>query len=358
MSKGNTLNTLTNYKPTNLLINGSMNHWQRGTSITGISSPTYVSDRWYVEPIGITTNVDVDRSTDVPSKDFLYSAKITNQSVVGSIPTSAWLNYLQRVYYPDVFKYIGKRVSYSVWVKTNKAGQYNFFMYMGAGSVFYQLISNVTLTSGAWTKVTFKSKTPLPNDITNTSFIGAFIGVHLVSGTDHHQVQSSDWIRYPDVGPNRGATGQVNFCDTIGNEFYITGAMVHDNEDENAPFQYHGADVLDELDICRMYFQRIHYPLNAFAFTGIAASTTTLHGEFRYLRPMLKNPTPSVSSTGHFRIYNNILGNTTLTTFQSYYHTAEQCLLNAIGPGTITGGESYVLQSTNSGAYIDLDAEI
>jgi len=357
MAKGETLNTLTNYKPTNLLINSGMHHWQRGTSITGISSLTYVNDRWYVAPVGITTNVDVDRSTDVPSKNFLYSAKITNQSVVGSIPTSAWFNYIQKVYYPDVFKYIGKRVSYSVWVKTNKAGQYNFFMYMGSGSVFYQLISNVTLTSGVWTKVTFKSETPLPNDITNSGVTGGFVGVHLVSGTDHHQVQSSDWIRYPDVGANRGATGQVNFCDTIGNEFYITGAMVHDSEDENAPFQLRGSSVNDELAICKRYFNRAKYPSNAFAMMGNCTGSVGFHGQYKYPNSMIQTPTVSLSSNAHYRIYNLALNNSSFTTINYVTVNENDTLVSITGASGLTAGSPYLLQSINANAYIDINAE-
>jgi len=357
MGKGDTLNTLTNYRPGNLLINGAMDIWERGSSFTGLTTLTWVCDRWYVSPSGFSFNVDVARSTDSPNNSFAYSTKITNQSVVTPSGTN-FSNFLQRVHIPNVQKWIGKRVSFSCWVKTNKAGQYNFFLYMGTGAVFYQLHSNPTLTSGTWTKITFKSDSVLPNDVSFSGTVGAYIGVHLSSGSSNLGTATTDWMRYPDNAVLRGDTGQVNFHDTIGNEFYITGVMVHDNEDENAPFQLHGNDIEQEFDFCRMYFQRISYPVNAFAFTGIAASTTTLHGEFRYLRPMLKTPTPSVSSTGHFRIYNNILGNTTLTTFQAFFATAEQCLLNAIGPGTITGGESYVLQSTNSGAYIDLNAEI
>ena len=359
MGKGDTLNTLTNYRPNNLVLNGALDHWERGTSFVGISSgSTKVADRWYAQSNAMTPNYDIDRSTDVPDPNFSYSMKITNQSAIGSIPSGASNLIFQPCYSQNAYLYRGKKCTFSCWVKTNKAGTYHFFMWFGNGSVIYQRNKHVALSSSVWTKVSFKADSVLPDDFTTTSNVGGYFGCHFATGTSSHGADSDDWQRFPDVPIIRGSTGMVNFLDTVGNELYMTGVMVTDSEDENAPFQYHGADVLDELDKCRMYFQRIHYPLNAFAFTGIAASTTTLHGEFRYLRPMLKNPTPSVSSTGHFRIYNNILGNTTLTTFQSYFHTAEQCLLNAIGPGTITGGESYVLQSTNSGAYIDLDAEI
>ena len=62
----------------NLIINGAMQIWQRGTTIDSISNGSYLCDRWRVSHSGLDGNVDVDRSTDVPSGyGFGFSQKIS-----------------------------------------------------------------------------------------------------------------------------------------------------------------------------------------------------------------------------------------------------------------------------------------
>ena len=51
----------------NLIINGAMNVWQRGTTIDSITTANYLCDHWRIAHYGTDGNVDVDRSTDVPS---------------------------------------------------------------------------------------------------------------------------------------------------------------------------------------------------------------------------------------------------------------------------------------------------
>jgi hypothetical protein len=360
MAKGDTLNTLTNHRSNNLIINGAMDNFQRGTNLTGVPNG-YTADRYYYAPTGVTANIDVAQSSDVPSNiNLKYSMKVTNQSTVASVSASAFSTIYQKIPTDFARSLSGKKASCSFWAKTNKAGYYNFWAYLGGGSatISYELAKNMYLPANTWTKVTFRSLTNLPSDHVPNGLVGGYFGVHFCAGSNYYGNDTTDWRRIPDNSIIRGNASSVNWHDTIGNEFYMTGLMLTDNEDENAAFEYPGGSSLIDTDLCFSFFQRRLYLSNKFVFNGIAASTTTLHGKYSYLKPMIQAPTISLSNNSDFRIYNNVLGNTTITSPQFLFVSNIDCLFNMVGPGSLTGGAIYVMQSLVSTAYVDLDAEI
>lgn len=71
----------------NVIINGNFDYWQRGTTVTNISTQTYLSDRWKIVRSGAT--VDVLRQsftlgqTDVPYEPTYFHRMVVN-SVTGA----------------------------------------------------------------------------------------------------------------------------------------------------------------------------------------------------------------------------------------------------------------------------------
>lgn len=358
MSKGSTLNTLKNYRPRNILLNGNQKHWQRGTSFTGVTaSGTWLSDRFVNEFGGsLAANMDYVQSTDVPTgKEFEYSMKITNQSAIGSITAAQTCAVYQKVIWGNIKSLVGKRVTFSCWVKTNKPGKYNFFIFAGA-SPFYCMASNITLGNNVWERVSFRSATPLPSGISPSGLLGGYVGVHLAAGSNFYG-DPTDWVLNSDI---RGSATNVNFCDTVGNEFYMTGLMCHGSEDEDAEFSLHTSSDEEELYACRAYFQRISWTTSSF-IGPFYASGAVCEGLVRYLRPMIKTPTFTHSGASNFRMYNSGLhGGTqfTMTGISPNLGTDHSTYLYLSGLSGLTSGAFYFMQAFNTSAYFDLNGEI
>ena len=102
----------------NLIINGGFDIWQRGTSITGTyGNRPYTSDRWQIYTVNTGATATVTRSSDVPSSEFLYSAKFDASATTNRVTftTTVELPVAGNIY---PFK---ENATYtlSAWVKTD-----------------------------------------------------------------------------------------------------------------------------------------------------------------------------------------------------------------------------------------------
>jgi hypothetical protein len=114
----------------NLLINGGMNIFQRGTSQASITANGYyTADRWRIAANGLGTWTQ-SRSTDVPSaQGFGYSLKMDCTTADAS-PAATDLLILQQKIEGQNLQHLlkgtssAKKVTLSFWVKSNKTGTY------------------------------------------------------------------------------------------------------------------------------------------------------------------------------------------------------------------------------------------
>ena len=163
-----------NVKFRNLIINGSMDIAQRGTSFTGITSTqTYTLDRWFGRSLS-SSSMSVSQSTDAPDT-FLYSAKCQKPS-----GQSASVMRFEQPFETNNIVYLrGQKVTVSFYAKkganyspTNDA--FPIALYSGNGTERARNITafdnealnintSVTLTS-TWQKFSVTSST-LPSDL-------------------------------------------------------------------------------------------------------------------------------------------------------------------------------------------------
>jgi hypothetical protein len=103
----------------NLIINGAMQVWQRGTSRTGINTAPFVADRFwsYAE---ISTG-SIERSTDVPSGEGFVYSYYNNTNVGAPSGTNVELNVQGNA---SPF-YNGQTLTFSFWVKAPSASSGN-----------------------------------------------------------------------------------------------------------------------------------------------------------------------------------------------------------------------------------------
>lgn len=151
----------------NKIINGNFDIWQRGTSLTPSSEPTYVSDRWLHSHNGSTYGSHTiarqdftPGQTDVPGEP-QYFMRWT-MTTLGTDQTIA--DFLQRI--ERVRRFVGKTVTLSLWVRTSNGGTNNIRAFLiqdfgPAGSADVTIIGgNLTLTVDTWTKYTFSFVMP------------------------------------------------------------------------------------------------------------------------------------------------------------------------------------------------------
>jgi hypothetical protein len=179
-SGGNTA-TINSYTPTesnmagrNLIINGGLDVWQRGTSVSASSSNiTYTADRFAARPNSSTTTT-VSRSTSAP-EGFSYSALITRDS--GQTGTlTRFQTALETI---DMACLRGRVVTLSFYAKadsgyTTASSSLPVVLYVGNGTERLRAITSydnqttpisdsVTLTT-SWQRFTLTSTT-LPSDL-------------------------------------------------------------------------------------------------------------------------------------------------------------------------------------------------
>jgi hypothetical protein len=244
----------------NIIINGDMAVWQRGTTIDTITSGTYLCDRWRIAHSGLDGNVDVDRSTDVPSgQGFKYSQKISTDAEETSLDAADQLNLQQRFEGQNLQHILkgtssAKSLTLSFWVKSSVASIYSVNLRDNDNS---RLIGKSYTINAAntWEKkiITFAGDTSgtLDNDnarsLDLTFYIdagsartdGTFATSWATASDDERVYATTDWLE-----------------DTTSREWYITGVKLEVGTTAT-PFQHESYG--DNLIKCQRYFET-NYP--------------------------------------------------------------------------------------------------
>ena len=118
----------------NLIINGSMQVWQRGTGTTTISNSTYPTvDRFRCYTGG--AQYSSTRSTDVPSgQGFGFSNRFDVVAADNALGAGSFYVFKQRIEGNNCMRLAygssaAKTVTLSFWVKSNKTGTYSISLY-------------------------------------------------------------------------------------------------------------------------------------------------------------------------------------------------------------------------------------
>ena len=243
----------------NIVINGDMAIWQRGTSIDTIANGSYLCDRWRIAHAGLDGNVDVDRSTDVPSgQGFRYSQKISMDASETSLDADDQLNLQQRFEGQDLQHILkgtssAKSVTLSFWVKSSVAETYsvNFRDNDNTRVIASTYVINAANT---WEKktITFAGDTTgtLDNDnnrsIDLTFYMDA--GTSFTGGTF-----ASSWGDASNNNVRVSAT--TGWLESTSPEFYITGVKLEVGSTAT-PFQHES--YADNLRKCQRYYEELN----------------------------------------------------------------------------------------------------
>ena len=281
----------------NLVINGAMQVWQRGTTIDTITSGNYLCDRWRIAHNGTDGNVDVDQSTDVPSgQGFGYSQKISMDASESSLDAGDQVNIQQRfegqnLQLLEKGSSSAKKVTLSFWVKSSVAATYSVNLVDNDNT---RIIGATYVVNSADTwenkTITFDGDTSgaLNNDANRSLDLRFWLdtGTTYTSGTF-----ATSWGASSDAVSASATTGWLI---STSPEFYITGVQMELGE-QATPFEHRSFG--DELQRCKRYFLRTSpftfYPVVRWASDAGRPIT-------QYTMPVTMRAAPSVSISTSF----------------------------------------------------------
>ena len=279
----------------NLIINGAMQVWQRGTTIDTITSGNYLCDRWRLAHGGTDGNVDVDRSTDVPSgQGFAYSQKISMDASETSLDAADYVNLQTRFEGQNLQHLLkgtssAKSLTVSFWVKSSVAETYTVNMYDNDNSRHISA-SYVINAADTWEKktITFAGDTSgvLDNDSNRSLDLGFWLdaGTSWTSGTF-----ATSWESYTQSNRVEGTTG---WLESSSPEFYITGVQLEVGE-QATPFEHRS--IADELLRCKRYYNDI-IPSGSVALAWHIAGNSSVNRRLNFTYPEMR-ATPTADFT-------------------------------------------------------------
>jgi hypothetical protein len=253
----------------NVLINGAMENWQRGTSST--STSVYLADRWYQSIEGSTAATVSQSTSNIPS-DFRYSMRM--QRTAGNTGTGG-IGIGQSLETTASIPLQGETVVLS--------------FYLRAGANF----------SASGSTVNTRIFTGTGTDQSQATAYGSWTGYAETSGT---ATATTSWARYSVTATIPASATQVGVrifwtpSGTAGadDSLYITGIQLELGSTATR-FSRAGGTLQGELAACLRYYWRntangVYTPLSG---VGVFASSTSFRPTISY--PVTMRTTPSVA---------------------------------------------------------------
>ena len=348
----------------NKVINGQMQIAQRGTTISGITTPTYSLDRWEITPESIGT-FTASQDTQVPTgAGFGNSLKLACTTADASPAAGDRLRIIQRIEGNNVQDLAygsasAKTVTLSFWVRSSKTGTYILEFWTRQSASNKNICVAYTISAAnTWQQVKITIAGDTATEIINGTGAGFDLYWWLAAGSNYTSGTLSTTWGTP-VTANR-AVGQVNFADSNTAEFYLTGVQFEIGAVATA-FTNAGGTIQGELAACQRYYWRNTAGETLAAMSGAsgAGSTTEVDHAVVFPVPMRVRPTSlDYSALGTYDFVTTyttgtyaLIGARSGTQFASIRYTHPS--------GALTQYRPYqIIANSNAAAYIGLSAEL
>ena len=358
----------------NLIINGAMQIWQRGTTSSALThnSNVYHSvDRWSAvtdqnDGSGTLTTT-FSQSTDVPSTEtFPYSLKavVTNTSFTPSgTDNTALFSHSIETYNANPLGWGtagAKQATLSYWIKSSVAGT-------GTLQIRLHDSNNVSGASDGnfYTKFTinqantWEKKTHLiPANTTDgwrRNVSATAMQLYWFFASEQGTVSTQDaWFRLNNYG-QRHSDMTLDF-QTTGGTAYLTGCQLEVGE-QATPFEHRPYG--EELALCERYFQVLadHDNSNVGQFMALAHTSSIARAFIQLRQTMRGSPTidtnSSISNSWRWTGAGANNYNSTIS-----FHSSSPTFFGVDNPdGTFSVGALHLFTNA-SGAYLYADAEL
>jgi hypothetical protein len=253
----------------NVIINGAMDIWQRGTAtLTNPAAGTYFSDRFKNGHIlgDSTYNMIACAETPVAGFPFNYSLQVDCTHIETEVAAGevAHLRYNVEGY---SFKNLtGQTATLSFWVKATKTGIYCVaFMNIDSNKSY---ISEYTVNaSNTWERKTVTLTFNAGGTWAYNSGIGLKLFWSIMCGSTY-QTAANAW----QDGNYLATSNQVNVLDSTNNNFWLTGVQLELGA-VATPFEVR--TYAQELALCQRYYETFTTAPTATYSTSVALATTS-----------------------------------------------------------------------------------
>jgi len=278
----------------NLIINGSMQISQRGTSVTGLNNTTgfYTCDRvkFYTQNGGPTYTVTQDTSAP---EGFVNSFKVQCTTADTSLTADHYsIMRTGSIERADMVQSSfgtssAKSLTYSFWVKSNKTGdQLVMFVDMENQKEIGQVF---TISSAdTWEKKVITVVGNTGSSFGNSSSLGLTVDFYLAVGTNRSGGSTpTSWGDR--VTTNAGST-TLNIADSTANYFQVTGLQL---ELGSVATDFEHRSYGEELALCQRYYQTYEYTEGGGVGTkyGLNAISNRFNGAITFPVKMRGAPT-------------------------------------------------------------------
>ena len=301
----------------NLVINGSMNVAQRGTSSTGLgaSSGYFTVDRFQMVLSGTAGRFTMSQAavTDLPG--FANAMKLDCTTADTSIAAAEVFEIQQPIEGQNLQQLkkgtsSAESVTVSFYMKTNKA--FTFMAELDDTDNNRVNTQQFTTTTG-WTRhsITFAGDTTGTLDDDNAVSLRFNIFVHAGSNFTGGTYSANTWQSRAS-SDNMRAVGIGSFFDSTDNEIQLTGLQIEIGETAT-PFEHE--DITTTLTKCRRYYQKLvgtSYYGGFHAYTGSTSIFVALVPSMRAAPTVtdynVRNASSGAAASGASANYINVDG--------------------------------------------------
>jgi hypothetical protein len=242
----------------NMLYNGAMVVNQRGFTSAASTSTGYSVDRWVYDSSSDAV-VAIGQSTSVAAQPtgqgFTNSLHVRVTTADSSLSTGQYASIQQRLEGYDLQRIKkgsanAEPVTLSFWVRSSKTGTYICELFDDDNS--RQVSKSYTINAAdTWEKkiITFPADTT--GSFNNDRDLSLYVFWWLAAGSTYSSgTLNTSWAGFTQA--NRAA-GQVNFLDTAGAQFNLTGCQLEVGPNAtDFEFRSYG----DELRMCQRYYEK------------------------------------------------------------------------------------------------------
>jgi hypothetical protein len=345
----------------NLIINGAMQVAQRGTSETGVNVGTFHTvDRFqYAEGSGGGSGALTEsQSTEAPdgfANSFKFEVTTTDTLSGGEnvlVRTRLEGQDLQR------FKFgtsAAEKMTVSFFVRASETGTYGLQIMIGPASNESAMQSYTVNSANTWEYKTITFDGSTSYSIPNNSSRGFDLNFMLDCGPD----DLTSPYGFTTTGAFRAPTGQVNFMQTSGNTWQITGLQLEVG-DTATPFEH--ISFGDQLQKCRRYFYNLQ-SAGVYTRFGVGENINASVVQCFIDYPIEMRVKPSLVTSGIPSVY-ALYHSSSITACTSIaldaYTTTHTGVIAAGVSGTplLDGGASQLMANNNSSTFLAFDAEL
>ena len=290
----------------NLIMNGAMNVWQRGTALTTITTGhAYLADRWQVATAG-SAELTHEQSTDAPP-GFPYSLKIS-PSVTDTLVSTEQMHVMQHIEAQNMTflnwgSSDGIPITITFWAKSSDTSNKCLWLYaQDAGDHIARQFN--CKKANTWEKFTFTIPPNPGGVINNDNGSGLYVRIVLDGGNSVANGSLPEtWTNITSSG--RYGTLEPGFAESTSNEFYLTGVQVEAGKNAT---EFEHRSYGEELALCQRYYVKLDC-INAGERIGVGYvnNSTTAQCMVTFPVEMRSNPT-SVDTSGtanHYSVANS-----------------------------------------------------